>query len=478
MAVKANRTGVQAPVRFTSLDEWQNAMTGLGQMLRDKKTSAKAVYRGLLTQSECEQIYAVDKLHRKIADKLPEDATRRWLELDIPDADDALKKNIQDEHDRLQIRQRVFEAWSAARINGGAALFINTGEKDEQLKEPLNPDKINSIINLVVLTRWELWCSSSDIETDIAEPNYGYPTTYELRPQGISKSGLKIHHTRLIRFDGEKLPEQLRRMNQYWHDSVFTGTYTALRNYGMSVSAAASLLAEFRQLYYYVKNLAASLGAGKKDVLRKRIEAQELARSVLGTFLLDLEEEKMESTSITLAGFADTLEIIKLALQANTEMPHTVLFNESPSGLGATGRSEQEQWYDSVSSQQEIYLSPKLDLLYDLIFRAKRGPTKGKVPEDWTYEYNPLWAPTDKEKAETEKLEAETAEIWIGNQVLESSEVREDYFPEKKQLAKYDPKTDPSLPPAAGNPGQVIPPGQAAPGAATQATLPGSGKGM
>lgn len=438
--VEAKRTGAQAPVRFLSLDEWSNALTGLGQMLRDKKTAAKAVYRGLLTQGECEEIYAVDKLHRRINDKLPDDATRRWIELEIPGAKPKDIKNINDEQDRLQIRQNVRKAWCWARRDGGSVIFINTGESEDALSKPLDVNRIQKLVNLLVISRWELFCSSTGVCKDISSPNFGNPDIYELRTTRQTKPGIKIHYTRLIRFDGEELPENLRRMNNYWHDSIFTGAYTALRNYGMSVSAAATLLSEFRQLYYYVKNLATNLGAGRKDNIRKRIEAQEMARSVLGSFLLDLDEEKIEANTITLAGFAETMNIVKESLMASSDMPHTILFNESPSGLGATGRSEQDAWYDHVHSQQEMYLPEKVDRIFEVMFSAKSGPTKGKVPEGWTYDFCPLSEPSGKEEAETEKLEAETAQIWIDNGILDSSEVRKKHFPDLKQLPEPERK--------------------------------------
>lgn len=475
--VQKTRAGAQAPVRFTTLDEWTNALTGLGQLLRDKKTASTSVYRGLLTQQNCEEIYASDSLHRKIAEKLPKDATRRWLELELPKTDDALEKRVQDEQDRLQIRQLVRKAWTWARVYGGACIFINTGEKDEALAEPLELKRIPEIKSLVVLHRWELWCGSTNIEQDISEPVYGYPRVYELRPQIGNKNGIKIHHSRLIRFDGEELPELLRRQNNYWHDSVFTGTYTALRNYGMSISAAASLLSEFRQLYYSVRNLATTLGAGKKDLLRTRLEAQNLARSLLGTFLLDLDEEKMESASVSLSGFAETMELIKLALQASTDMPHTILFNESPSGLGATGRSEQEVWYDYVHGEQENYLALRLDPLFEAMFAAKNGPTKGTVPDGWTYEFKPLWEPSEKERAETKKTEAETDQIYVDMSAKDPSEVREDRFPELGQMPEPDPAlvtpVPLPMPGAVAQPGSNPPAPPATP--APAAPRPGAG---
>jgi hypothetical protein len=54
---------------------------------------------------------------------------------------------------------------------------------------------------------------------------------------------------------------------------------------------------------------------------------------------------------------------------------------------------------------------------------SKEGPTKGKVLDDWSLEFNPLWQPTEQETVEMRNKQAETDKIYIEQQVLTPEEV-------------------------------------------------------
>lgn len=419
------------PIAQIGADGWANLITGLGVAGKDKRMGGDAVYTKPMTEMKCEEIYASEELAAKITDKLPYDATRMWLEFNKDNA------KYQEEIDRLDIQAKTFKAWRYARQYGGSAIFLNTGEKSGELVGPLEMRSVKTLKSLVVMTRFELLTDT--VNSDLSSPNFNNPETYTYTPRAITNfsnsSGLnnvKIHHSRLVRFDGKELGELLRSSNDYWGDSIYTALYDALRDYGISYGSVANIIQEFRMLVYQVKGLAQALAAGQESIIRKRLEMMNLARSVIGSFMLDSDEE-MNSMSAGVAGLDKLLEAMKERLQAATDIPHTILFNQSPSGLGATGRTEENIWYDHVKSQQEIYLAPKLDRIFEVMFNAKDGPTNGKEPEDWTYEFVPLKQMSEKELSEIYKNNMEGDRGYVEMGVLDSEEVTEMRFPEKNE---------------------------------------------
>ena len=113
-------------------------------------------------------------------------------------------------------------------------------------------------------------------------------------------------------------------------------------------------------------------------------------------------------------------------------MPHTKLFNESPSGQGATGNSESRNWADYVRAWQTTYIAPIQDKLNDAIFRSIDGPTRGAgTPEDFDYDFKSIFQLDEVEQATVDKTNAETDKIYaVDIGATDANEVREQRFPD------------------------------------------------
>jgi phage-related protein (TIGR01555 family) len=415
----------------TISDGFVNAFTGLGVKGKDKRLGGQISYVGELTEREVEEIYAADSLAARIVDVLPDEATRAWLKFEEED------RKVDDEIDTLDIKRKVNEAWKDARLYGGGGLFLNTGDPVEKLIEPLDENNIKKLISLIPLNRHELIADSTDIETDMSSSNYDKPKTYRVQSRTSMATIVTVHHSRIVRFDGKRLPKLLKITNQYWGASIYTALWDVLRDYGVAYSGAANVVQDFRLLVYKAKGLIDALDAGEEKLIKKRLENMNLSRSVIGSYMLD-EDESMESMTQNLAGLADLIKTVKDRLQSATDIPHTKLFNEAPGGLGQSGRTEETIWFDHVSSQQENYLTPVLDRIFKIMFLGKAGPTKGIEPEGWTYDYNPLWQMTDVERAGVEKTQMETDQGYVDMGVKTSEEVRENRFPELDKIVEIE----------------------------------------
>lgn len=380
-----------------------------------------------LTEMQCEALYASDDMGHRIIDLLPNEATREWIELELPED---IETKISTQMDRLRVRSQFRTAFAWARMYGGSGLYV-------AVKDGLTPDKpidlskIKEVNSLVLFSCFELIAQPTDIDADLNSPTFGLPTRYNLvMSTGGHVENQVIHASRILRFDGVALPRHLFAANRYWGGSVFSLIFSVLRDFNIGHSSVAALMQDLRLMVLEMEGLtAATSNKELKKRLHDRLDVINTLRSVLNVLLIDKGAESISYQSGTVQGVGELLDALKLRLQAAVDIPHTILFNESPSGtLGPTGNSEMLSWYDHVRNQQEEIFSPPLDRLFKIIFAAKDGAAKGQEPAKWSYKWKPLWQPSVDETLSARQKQADVDARYIEMGVLDPAEVRNSRF--------------------------------------------------
>ncbi len=426
---------IAAALRSKRLDGWENVITGAGVRGRDKRLGGQLSWNGLMAETTAEQTYAASELARRIIELPAQGALTNWIKFENMD-DQA--KAVEDELSRLKAEAKFYEASCWADLYGGSALFMATGEDPEDFKLPLDPTKIDRIESLVLFSKWELLVTAPDLETDINNPNYGNPKYYNLTPRKGNVSTLfsvKIHHSRLIIFMGKALPLRLKVFNRYWGDSVYTGVTEALRDYSLSHASIASVMQEFRTVTYKMKELTEALGSVDSQALQDRMAAIMAVKSVFGMYFLDMDEE-IDIKSDTFTGVDSALQALKDYLQAHTNIPHILLFNESPGGsggggLGQSGDSSLKLWYNYLAGRQKNYYTDKLDQLLVPMMLAPGGPTEGQEPDGWDYKWNSPETMSDGDKEDLESKQHDNDSKAMANGLDSQLDVLERRRPEK-----------------------------------------------
>src|SRR5665213_1104954 len=346
-------------------DGWSNLLTGLGVQGRDKRTANYASWGLTLQETVAEDLFASDNLARRIVSILPEDATRQGIEWE----DKASMDGMDEEMERLQVMPRETEAWDWGRLYGGGGIFVNDGTPVEKLDTPLRPDNIDKIISLVTLTRWELWSWATDIQRDLSKPNFGLPERYHIYPRmSFGQQALTVHASRIIRFDGRKLPRLLTIRNNFWGDSVLTPIYDVLGDFSVTHHALAAVMQEFIVKIHKIKGLTEIVNAGGEAQVIAKINLLGMLRSVLGTLVIDggdaagLGGDEITMLSAPLTGVSDVVDKLCALVCAKTDIPHNILFNEAPGGarsMGSSGDAEEKAWYNTVTAQKTRYLKPR-----------------------------------------------------------------------------------------------------------------------
>jgi phage-related protein (TIGR01555 family) len=409
------------------LDGWYNVVSGVGTSI-DKRMAARVQWN-YHAQEDWEQLYAGDELASRIVNLAPEEALRRWVEWVGVSKEQA--RDINQRLQKLEARLALEKAWKWARAYGGSILYMVTDT--DRPGEPLEEGE--RVIGLRDLSRYDLRILTTDIEADFGSPNYGRPSTYYLNVQmGSRYKGYPIHHSRVIRFDGYFVPRRTYIRNNYWHDSVLNRLTNVIRNYQTANDGAASILQDFNVGVYKMKNLANLVAAGKEDVVRSRLEILNYSKSIIKAMVLDADEEEFQDLSRNVSGLAELLLQQANRLVAATDIPHTKLLGESPTGSNATGNATTSSWYDHVQSQQENYLRPKIKRLVEVLFP--------ELP-DLDFKFPKLWQLDELQEAELRNKQAQTDQVYLGLGVLDPSEIAESRFggDSYSTETKLDPKT-------------------------------------
>ena len=409
-------------VQWTS-DGWNNVLTGLGRLGKDKRMSNQAHYKRI-SQREVEELYSCDDMARKVVDTLPGDMIREGFEIKAKDESADLTDGVIGYLDERAGKEKIEEGLVWGRLYGGAVTIMGIDDGNEP-DQPVNENNIRGIDYFNNVNRWEL--HPIKIQNDPASPNFGEPEVYRIQPITGGAFTAEIHRDRILRWPGAKLPRRLFIENNYWDDSVLNTLENPLRNFQSSHDSVASVMQDFAQAVFKLKGLSEMIAQGQDGLVQKRLAMVDSMRSVTKAIIIE-DDEEFERKVTSLQGVPDTLKTIDQRLVQASGMPHTILLGESPSGLGATGNSEIRDWYDYVSRQQEKILKPQIERLMKYIFLAEDGPTSGQEPPEWKIEFNPLWQMDEKQQAEIRKMVAETDEKYIVNQVLSPDEVRESRF--------------------------------------------------
>lgn len=406
------------------VDGWSNIMTGFGMASKDARVSELAT-RKLLPEVDIEHLYSADDQAAKIVDLIVDSAFEKGYEwTGIEDSKiEALTERLK----QLRFDCAVMESLKKARLYGGAVIF-KSYDDNLILDLPKNPETIIPIKALIVLQRFELFCTWEDVNKDILSPDFGMPRYYTFNGRNGESAYLgnvRIHHSRLLRFDGAYLPDKLRRANMYWNDSVLSRPYDAIRNYAHAHDSANAALKDLSVAVFKIKHLADMVGADADQKILNRLQLVALTKSMMRAVAVDALDEDFEYKARNVSGAEKLVEQAEKRLASEARIPHSILFSESSKGggLASNGDHNSENWYNRVESYQENEAKPKmLCLAREVCDELKIDHKKLDI------KFKPLWQLSEKETVEMRKAQAEVDKIYQDMGVLDQTEIRDSRF--------------------------------------------------
>lgn len=386
-------------------DSFINLVANLGTP-KDKRTSGYFILRDLGID-QLEAMYSADWLSGKVIDIPVDDSTRKWRTISAPSIDAELKQ-VQDLEIKLQVKQKFNEAQKWADLYGGA-IIVMVLDDDTNIAEPLDFEKVSEgqLNKLIVFDSTEI--SPMDVNTiDITEENFRLPNSYSI------SGGMPIHYTRVLRFEGYKLPWRLKSANNYWGQSRLQRFYDALRNSRSVIDSVASLVYEAKNDIISVPQLYQELSSpnGMAKII-ERFRLGDMLKSNSNTMIMD-DKEKFERISTTFTGIADLMQKFLLSASAASDIPATRLLGQSAIGMNSTGDSEERNYYDRISSDQEVKYAPLLNQLDQVMVRSAIG----EMPEDYSSKFNSLRQMTEAEQAKIDLDNSSRDNAYLTNGVV------------------------------------------------------------
>ena len=406
--------------RFTRRlkDSFQNLIANLNSS-KDKQYHSTFVHRNL-SYNDFENMYTSDWLAGKIVDIPVEDMLRNWRFITTPSISPEQADIIDRKESQLLVQPKFIQGNKWARLYGGAAIVLGVDGVGD-MSEPLDPERVkkDSLRFMHVLDRRYIRVTAVN-DIDPSEPNFRMPEFYQ-----VTGSTKHIHWTRVIPFDGIDVPWTIRKNNNYWGLSVLQRVYDAVHNVATISTSTASLVYESSIGVMKVPHLIDELAAGNEDKISERFAAADAMKSINNMMVIDTEEDY----SIHNRAFSALPELftkyLNIAAGAG-DIPATRLLGQSADGMNATGEGDERNYADKISSMQETLLREQLNRFDEVFVRS----CLGSMPEDWSFEYNPIFQMGSDDIAKMEVDRASRDEKYkamgVINNVIIAEQLKED----------------------------------------------------
>lgn len=374
-------------------DGFSNFLTGLG--MADIKASA-ATYVPHFAPQELEAAYRTSTWFGKIVDIPADDATREWRVWQLKKGE---VEKIEAEERRLGLKAKVRQARIWQRLYGGAALILGVpGDPAEEL----NPEDVGrgGLQFVTVVTNHEL--TAVDVRRNPLDPFYALPERYEI--QTTLNGSVHIHPSRVIPFRGVQVAS-VANLTDFWGDPIWYRLESAIKSADGSGAVLDALLQEAKVDVLRVSGMMQGMATAEYEALMvRRFQMVAILKGMQNVMMLDKDDEWAQK-QITWTGLPDIAKHILNILSGAANIPMFRLTGQNLTGLNGTGDAETRAYYDDVRADQNTDMRPTLDPLDNVLVRSALG----NYPEETWYEWMSLYQMSDREKAEIDKLEAETA---------------------------------------------------------------------
>lgn len=381
-------------------DSFQNALARLGfNMPNMLEGTSYPNTRLSQDYNLMNSLYRSHWIVRKIVDVIPEDMCKNWIRINSqvdPGGIKQLEKVIR----RTRTKEKILDGLKWGRLYGGAAGIILLEGQEDMLDKPINYDLImpGSYKGLLILDRWSGISPSASLVNDINSPEFGLPEYYQISAQDTQT--YTVHHSRIVRFTGNKLPQWESWAEQQWGASVIEAVFDELKKRDNTSFNIANLVF-LANLRIYKADMMDLLSLGDPQIqsdFYSTMQAINMMMNNSGMTIIGKDEE-FDTKQYTFSGINDIYESFMLDVAGACEIPVTRLFGRSPAGFNATGEGDLTNYYDNIEEKQEAYLSPVFDKLLPVIALS----TWGMIPDDLDYDYNPLRKADPKENADLSK---------------------------------------------------------------------------
>lgn len=343
---------------------------------------------------EIEWAYRSSWIIGSAVDSIADDMTRKGIRI-TSEMDPKARGVIESQFDALEVWDKLNDVIKWSRLYGGAVGYIMIEGQDPSTPLRLETIGEGSFKGILPLDRWQVNPNLQERITELG-PHFTMPKYYDLVTTGTGLQGWKIHHSRLIRFDGITLPYQQKITENEWGMSVVERIWDRLTAFDSSTLGAAQLIykAHLRTMKVEGYRQLQAMGGPAYDGFLKQMESIRQWQSNEGLTIIDAKDE-FETHQYSFGGLNDVLSQFAEQISGAVGIPLVRLFGQSPQGF-STGDADLANYYDTIGTQQERRMRNPLRKLMDIMSRSELGVP---LEDDFTFEFNPLWQMSDVDRS-------------------------------------------------------------------------------
>ena len=298
---------------------------------------------------------------------------------------------------RTKTNEKFLDCLKWSRLFGGCVLIPMLKGQDD-LSKPLDYDTImpGSYKGCFFIDRWSGISPTGEIVKDIEDSEFGQPETYIVCDATTGKT-FTIHHSRIIKMIGRKLPYWEEIAENYWGASEIEHVYDELKKRDDTSANISFLIFLANIRVFKMAGLAQMLTLNDQDSAQQVFDTMARMNQLMcntGTLAMD-QEDDFTMQQYTFAGINDIYESFMLDISGAAEIPVDKLFGRSPSGFNS-GEEVLQNYYDTIQEKQETYVRAPLEKLLRIITMS----TIGKIPNDMEIIFNPVRRSSNTEKTD------------------------------------------------------------------------------
>lgn len=234
-------------------------------------------------------------------------------------------------------------------------------------------------------------------------------------------NGKRMHKSHFVVMRGPEVPDILKPSYLYGGipltQRIYERVYAAERT-----ANEAPLLAMTKRLTTFYTNTAEAFA--NEDKFQANLQKWAALRDNFGIKVADKEDDQIEQTDTSLADLDAVIMTQYQLVAAAAEMPVTKLMGTVPKGFNSTGEYEESSYHETLEQIQTSDLEPLIDRHHAVMMRSDIAPALGIEPVALQVVWEPLDSITEKERAEINKLRADTDAVLVGAGAIDGMDVR------------------------------------------------------
>ena len=357
---------------------------------------------------------------------LSDEMTREWGELSTKEKSKSnVVQAVLDEMDRLEVKNKFKDAALKTGFFGGCLVFLDVREdpnvplEDIELEKPIFKEGMDDFNKSKLLNKHL-------VGLRVIEPINLAPGVYNsidptaadfFDPEHFYVLGRKIHRSRFLYFADNVPPQVLKPVYLFFGIPLAQLAFPYVQDFYKAKDVCTRILQKF-SCSAISTDIEKLIYANGKNAVKDRISTIAKYRDNDSILVLDKENEEFSQTNTPLSGLKEmwyaSLELIPVIFG----VPATKLLEISPSGFNSTGEFEMRNFYDSVHTKQANVFDNPMKRLIEIICY-----TKGLDPDILSWSWKSLFKMNEKESAEVNRMEADTAQIYYNMGVVGNDDI-------------------------------------------------------